>query len=84
MRLVITASVLAVFVSGCSHAQASRWKANGAYTVCTCDGTERQPTPGEASDFREGERVDVFCEGRVRDCHAGSLHPPRSTGEDPD
>ena len=30
---------------------------------------ERNPTPSEAEDFRPGERIDTFCEGRVHDCH---------------
>jgi hypothetical protein len=69
----------------CAGAPRSRWQtnqpeANGyggrIYMVCRCDGTERQPTPSEAASFREGERVDLFCEGKVHDCRPGQLGVP--------
>jgi len=75
MRHVIGASTLAVILVSCAHAPASRFKMNGAYTVCACDGTERQPTPSEASSFREGERVDTYCEGAVHHCHPAAHVP---------
>lgn len=83
LRVVAAAALLV----GRAHAPPSRWDLNGAYTVCTCDGVERQPTPSEADRFRDGERVDLFCEGKVRDCRPGALRNPmrpgESTGYDP-
>jgi hypothetical protein len=78
MRVVIAVAALVV---SCAHTPASHWEMNGAYTVCTCDGVERQPTPSEADRFRDGERVDVFCEGKVRDCRPGSLRNPMRPGD---
>lgn len=66
----------------CSGVHRSRWQTSTPaleqYTVCQCDGTERQPTPSEAASFRDGERVDVYCEGKVYGCHIGSVWPPLS------
>ena len=77
--------VLVLALAGCAGAPRSRWQSNEpavpgygerVYMVCVCDGTERQPTPGEAASFREGERVDLFCEGKVRACRPGQLQTP--------
>jgi hypothetical protein len=85
MRIVVAG--LAFLLGGCRGAAPSLWQSNvpaapgdsgGAYMVCACDGVERQPTPSEAAGFREGERVDLYCEGRVHDCHRGGLRTPVS------
>ena len=58
-----------VLLTACAHAHPSRWEdPSGKYTSCICEGKERNPTPSEAEDFRPGERIDTFCEGRVHDC----------------
>jgi hypothetical protein len=72
----------ATVLLGCAHAPPSRWEMNGKYTVCTCDGVERQPTPGEADGFRDGERVDLYCEGKVGACHPGRLGNPKQPNLD--
>ncbi len=91
MRILLAAS-LAITLSACATAPKSRWESNElavpgygehVYMVCKCDGIERQPTPSEADSFRDGERVDLYCEGKVRDCRRGELQTPgsrRSTG----
>ncbi|MBX3230574.1 MAG: hypothetical protein KIT84_00040 [Labilithrix sp.] len=69
-------TVLAVLLVACGHVNASRYEKNGAYTVCTCEGNERQPTPSEADSIPDDERVDVVCEGKVTACHPGDLRDP--------
>ncbi len=81
LRVVLAAAPLLVSLLSCAHAPPSRWDLNGKYTVCTCDGTERQPTPSEADRFGDGERVDLFCEGKVHDCRPGALRDPRHPNE---
>jgi hypothetical protein len=63
-------------LAACAHAKPSRWDRYGNYTVCRCEGVERQPSPSEADDFRPGERVDLMCEGKVTDCYKSELWPP--------
>ncbi len=77
---VLPAAFVALLLVACAHAQPSRWKHDGQYTVCKCEGTERQPTPSEADGFREDERVDVYCEGKVTSCRPGALQPPGGVG----
>jgi hypothetical protein len=74
---VVTSVVLATaaLVASCAHSPPSRWLKSGAYTICKCDGPERQPTPSEAEQFNDGERVDLYCEGKVRDCRPGKPPP---------
>ncbi len=84
LRIVLAAAPLLV---SCAHTPPSRWDLNGKYTVCKCDGAERQPTPSEAGGFRDGERVDLYCEGKVHDCRPGALrnpsHPNQTSPVDP-
>lgn len=68
----------AMTLTACASAPRSRWNTNEnakasehTYMVCKCDGTERPPTPSEAASLTDGERVDLFCEGKVYDCHTG-------------
>jgi hypothetical protein len=70
--------VAPLLLAACAGASRSRWDTNEnakagehTYMVCTCDGTERQPTPSEAASFSGGERVDLYCEGKVHHCHRG-------------
>jgi hypothetical protein len=82
--MVMVAAVtltLALTLAACASAPRSRGDTNEnakagehTYMVCKCDGTERQPTPSEAASFADGERVDLFCEGKVHDCHRGDPH----------
>jgi hypothetical protein len=73
--------VAMLLLTACAGAPRSRWDTNEnakagehTYMVCKCDGTERQPTPSEAASFSGGERVDLYCEGKVHDCHRGDPH----------
>ncbi len=70
--------ILALFgvVAGCASGTASRYRANGHYTVCKCEGRERAPTPSEADSWRADERVDIVCEGKVTGCHLGTMTVP--------
>jgi len=72
---------LALLLPACAHANPSRYDKAGAYTVCKCEGTERQPTPSEADSYAEDERVDLVCEGKVQACHPGSLRNPLRPNE---
>jgi hypothetical protein len=76
MRFACVLLGLAAVLVACAHTPRARWKAAGAYHVCKCDGTERAPTPSEADGFADGERVDTYCEGDVRDCHLAKKPPP--------
>ena len=86
MRCLLFLALLGV-VSGCASGTASRYRANGHYTVCKCEGRERNPTPGEASSWRDDERVDVVCEGKVTGCHLGTMtvpgHPRMADPDEP-
>jgi hypothetical protein len=74
----ISLVVFPVVIGWCAHAKPSRWELGGELTVCTCIGRERQPTPSEAASWREGESVQVYCEGTVTDCAPGAWLVPGS------
>lgn len=68
MRGIVGVSLFLV-VSSCAHAPVkSRWLAHDVYTACECVGKERMPTPWEVDSFRDDERIDYVCEGKVRNC----------------
>lgn len=80
-HLLVSVGVAALLFVGCGHVNASRYDKGGAYTVCRCEGTERQPTPSEADSVPDDERIDVVCDGKVTGCHPGSLRNPMNQRE---
>lgn len=80
-KIVPVIALTATVFSGCGHVNASRYEKSGAYTVCKCEGTERQPTPSEAERVPDDERVDVVCEGKITACHPGSMRNPMRPSE---
>ncbi|MFO0735375.1 MAG: hypothetical protein U0270_05830 [Labilithrix sp.] len=81
MRHLLPIVAAALILSACGHVNASRYDKAGKYTVCKCEGKERQPTPSEAEGVPDDERVDVVCEGKVTACHPGSLRNPLRPSE---
>ena len=79
---MLAVALLGLALLSCASAPRSRWEKAGAYTVCTCVGTERQPTPSEAASFADDERVDLYCEGKVKECRPGKLRDPRDPRRD--
>lgn len=76
--LAVGSVVVISTMFACAHTPRSKWEEGGQYHVCKCHGTERAPSPSEASGFKDDESVDQYCEGTVSNCHIGKRSDPDS------